>query len=161
MKLKLPYSVLFFLFITAALPAQEKAPDSGIIIYSIFDVNETDEIVKLDALAGKYQGKKVRFVAVSDKVNSNAKKVIGEHSNHYEQLPQPLNHEVFNKFQTSMMKVFPMHVIVDQEGALVFKKKGRSKGIEEKLDRKIERLLKKYAGDSSSESVLAEVVTDH
>jgi hypothetical protein len=98
----------------------------------------------------------VHFVAITDKVNSNAKKVIDSHTLHYTQLPQKLNHQVFNTYQTSMMKIFPIHIIVDGDGGVVYKKKGRSNSIDEKLDKKIDKLLKKYPDYARDETLLTE-----
>ena len=40
-----------------------------------------------------------------------------------------------------MFKVFPIHVIIDQEGKVSYKRKGTVKNIENKISKKIDALL--------------------
>ena len=116
----------------------------GFVVYSIFDVNDREEMKKMDALAQKYKLDQIQFVAVKDKVNHKAKKIVEENSKYYLHLSQKANHKVFNPYQTEMMKIFPIHVVVDSNGHVVFKKKGQSKGIDIKLEKRIEKILKSY-----------------
>jgi len=46
-----------------------------------------------------------------------------------------------------MFKTFPMHIILDQNGEVSFKKKNNMNNIELKLARKIDQLLKHYSSD--------------
>ena len=112
-----------------------------IIVISIFDPDNSSELIKMIELARKYKNSNVSFISVSDNLNGNLDKSLKEQILHYQHLSKDENERVFNKYQTGMFKVFPMHIILNKEGEVTYKKKGKIKNIEVKLGKRIDRLL--------------------
>ncbi|MFD1315096.1 TlpA family protein disulfide reductase [Namhaeicola litoreus] len=164
MKAFIPFAI-FSIFCHVGIFAQQdqqlqrlenNPPSDRLIVYSIFDVDHPEEIKKMDALAQKYNHEKIQFVAITDKVNREAKNLIEKNSDYYFHLSNNANHQVFNSYQKGIMKVFPIHVVVDLNGDIVYKKKGRSKAIDQKLEKRIEKLLKRYPQNIDDIAVASE-----
>jgi histone acetyltransferase (RNA polymerase elongator complex component) len=116
--------------------------EKKIVVISIFNDNNPEEIKKLDKLAEKYKNSNVSFVSVTDNLNDDEYNFLKNQILHYQHLSKNENKRIFNKYQTGMYKVFPIHVILNKEGEVTFKKKGTVNNIEEKLAKRINRLLK-------------------
>jgi len=112
-----------------------------IVVISIFNPDNSSELKKMDELAQKYKNSNVSFISVSDNFNGNLDKSLKKQILHYQHLSTDENERVFNKYQTGMFKVFPMHIILNKKGELTYKKKGEIKNIERKLEKRINRLL--------------------
>lgn len=115
--------------------------EGKIKIFSIFDVEDTVEIKKLDKLAEKYNN--VVFIAVTDEINDSIINSLKALLLNYQFLLKEENDRVFNIYQTRMFKVFPIHVLINTNGAVKYVKKGKTNKIEEKLAKRIDRFLKR------------------
>ena len=115
-----------------------------IVVISIFNPDNSSELKKMDELAQKYKNSNVSFISVSDNFNGNLDKSLKKQILHYQHLSTDENERVFNKYQTGMYKVFPMHIILNKEGEVTYKKKGKRKNIEGKMAKRIDRLLDAY-----------------
>ncbi len=111
------------------------------MIISIFDYKNLDEIKKLDKLAEKYTDRNVTFISVIDNLNDDMVNSIKKQVLYYQHLSKVENKRVFNTYQTGMYKVFPMHVVLNKKGEVTYKKKGAVNNIEDKLAKRINRLL--------------------
>ena len=112
-----------------------------IIIISIINPENHKEIVKLDELASKYQSSGVRFIAITDEVNDSIVNALKYELIHYQYLSSEENERVFNNYQTGNFKVFPMQIITNSIGEIDYLKKGATKNIEQKLAKRIDKLL--------------------
>lgn len=112
-----------------------------IIVISIFDPDNSNELKIMNELARKYKNSNISFISVSDNLSGNLDKSLKKQILHYQHLSKDENERVFNKYQTGMYKVFPMHIILNKEGEVTYKKKGKIKNIEGKLAKRIDRLL--------------------
>ena len=115
-----------------------------IVVISIFDPDNSNELKKMNELARIYKNSNISFISVSDNLNSNLDKSLKKQILHYQHLSKDENERVFNKYQTGMYKVFPMHIILNKEGEVTYKKKGKRKNIEGKMAKRIDRLLDAY-----------------
>jgi len=118
-----------------------------LIVISIVDYEDDKELVKLDKLAAKYQSSSVRFIAITDEVNDSIVNALKYQLMHYQYLSSEENEKVFNKYQTGNFKVFPMQIITNGSGQIHYIKKGHSKNIEEKLARRINKLVLRMPDD--------------
>jgi len=125
--------------------------NSNIKIISILSDDNADELKKLDDFASKYKDYNVSFIAVTDKLSDRLSKAIKKEIRYYKHLSKNENLKVFNTYQTGMYKVFPIHIILDKEGKIIYKKKGASNNIENKLAKRIDRLLDIYGKESKLE----------
>ena len=114
---------------------------NDIIIISIIDPENHKEIAKLDELASRYQSNNVRFIAITDEVNDSIVNSLKYELIHYQYLSSEENERVFNKYQTGNFKVFPMQIITNPRGEIDYVKKGATKNIEQKLAKRIDKLL--------------------
>ena len=117
-----------------------------IIIVSIINPENHKEIVKLDELASRYQSSGVRFIAITDEVNDSIINSLKYELIHYQYLSSEENERVFNNYQTGNFKVFPMQIITNSRGEIDYIKKGATKNIEQKLAKRIDKLLMKTSG---------------
>lgn len=100
------------------------------------------DVQKLNALVEKYKNKQVRFLAIQDYetlVNNNIKYGIAFKYQHYTGIHA---NKIFDRFQTGMYKVYPIHIIINQKGKVVFNKHKYSKNIDKKISKKLNALLK-------------------
>ena len=117
---------------------------NNIQVISILNPDNSDNWERIDHFAGKYQHKNVSFIAVTDKFNNSLNSSIKDKYNYYQHLSAIENDEIFNTHQTGMYKVFPIYIIIDREGEIIYKKKGATNNIESKLAKRIDKLLKIY-----------------
>ena len=110
-------------------------------VISIINPENSKELVKLDELAQKYQSDKVGFIAITDEVNDSIVNSLKYQLIHYQYLASEQNEMVFNHYQTGTFKIFPMQIITDSNGEILYLKKGAVKNIEDKLVKKIDKLL--------------------
>jgi hypothetical protein len=115
--------------------------NSNIKIISILNSDHAVELKKLDHFAAKYKNSNVSFIAVTDKLSDSLSNAIKREIRYYRHLSKNENLKVFNTYQTGMYKVFPIHIILDKEGKIIYKKKGSSNNIEVKLAKRIDKLL--------------------
>ena len=127
------------------------ASNSNIKIISILNSDHVEKLKKLDHFAAKYKNKNVSFIAVTDKLSDSLSNAIKKEIQYYRQLSKNENLKVFNTYQTGMYKVFPIHIILDKEGKIIYKKKGNSNNIEDKLAKRIDKLLDIYGKESNTE----------
>jgi hypothetical protein len=114
---------------------------NDIIIISIINPENHKEIAKLDELASRYQSSGVRFIAITDEVNDSIVNSLKYELIHYQYLSSEENERVFNNYQTGNYKVFPMQIITNHRGEIDYVKKGDTKNIEQKLAKRIDKLL--------------------
>lgn len=113
-----------------------------IVIISILNLIDIDKIQKLNDLAKKYKNKNVIFIIVTDD-NLNNSKTNSSKNQHLRFLSKDENNKVFNTYQTGVYKVFPIYIILNKYGKMIYKKKGIINNIEKKLAKRINRLLDK------------------
>lgn len=118
---------------------------NDIIIISIINPENHQEIAKLDELASRYKSSGLRFIAITDEVNDSIVNSLKYELIHYQYLSSEENERVFNNYQTGNFKVFPMQIIINSEGEIEYMKKGATKNIEEKLAKRIDKLLMQTA----------------
>jgi len=115
---------------------------NSIQVISIIDNMNLNEIIKMDQRAAQYKGKNVKFIAVTDTNKEQLNKYFKTELSNYIQLTKENNKLIFNTYQTGMYKIFPIHVIINNEGKIIYLKKGNSNNIENKLVKRIDKLLK-------------------
>ncbi len=115
--------------------------EGKITIFSIFDVANSVEIKKLDKLAEKYNN--AVFIAVTDEINDSITNSLKTQLLHYRFLSRKENDRIFNTYQTSRFKIFPIQVLINTNGVVKYVKKGKTNKIEKKLAKRIDKLLKK------------------
>jgi hypothetical protein len=113
-----------------------------IIVVSIINPNNREEISNLDELAKKYQSSNVAFIAVmGDEANDSVVNSLKYQLTHYQYLSEKENERVFNKYQTGVFKIFPLQIVTNQKDEIHYIKKGRTKNIEGKLSKRLDKLL--------------------
>lgn len=117
------------------------APANKIIVLNIWNTKFPDEIVKLNELKEKYKDDDVVFLAITDEDRNEVDEFLITHPFNYDQLAGNEGEKIFNLFQTGMYKVYPINIIIDQNGKIVLKRKGFVKNIETKLVKKIDLLI--------------------
>lgn len=115
--------------------------EENIIVISIFNIKDPVEIKVLDKLAENYYNDNVTFIAITDKLSDSIVNLVKSKTSHYHHLAKEENNRVFNIYQTGTYKVFPMQIILNKEGKVVYKKKGKTNHIDEKLAKRINKLL--------------------
>ena len=125
---------------------------NSIIVINIWNTEKPDEIHKLNKLAEKYRNEEILFLAVTDEGKEKVAMFLQEIDFQYEQLSGTEGEKVFNQFQKGMYKEFPIHVIIDQEGEISYKKKNSIKRIEQKMTKKIDALLENSVHNSLGKS---------
>lgn len=113
----------------------------SVTVISIFDLENQTEIKELDLLAAKYESNNVSFIGVTDQINTKLVNDLYSNLLHYKYLSKKENKKVFNYYQTGMYKTFPIHIIINKTGEVVYKKKGTTNNIDQKLAKRIDRLL--------------------
>lgn len=116
--------------------------NNAIKVISILDTNDPAALKKMDAFAEKYKDQNIAFIAITDKSYENIAAAYKYEISNYQYLSDNDNKKVFNTYQTGMYKVFPIHIILNKEGEVIFKKKGIVSNIEDKLARRIDKQLK-------------------
>ncbi|HHC80462.1 MAG TPA: hypothetical protein ENK46_11310 [Flavobacteriia bacterium] len=121
-----------------------------IIVINIWDPNKPQEIEILNQLVEKYKGKKVQFIAITDRISTE----IATSSSvfKYQHLAGEEAEKLFNKYQTGMFKTYPIHIILDKERRVVFKKQRITKNIDKKIAKKLDALLSKMQNGSNAEA---------
>ncbi len=113
-----------------------------IIVISIFNPNNREEISNLDELAKKYQSSNVAFIAITDdEANDSVVNSLKYQLTHYQYLSEKENERVFNKYETGVFKIYPLQIITNQKDEIHYIKKGRTKNIEDKLSKRLDKLL--------------------
>jgi len=113
----------------------------NLTVISIFDLENMNEIKELDRLAEKYKNSNVTFIGVTDEISNRLDNTVYNSLLYYRHLSKEENKRIFNKYQTSMYKSFPIHIIINKTGEVVYKKKGTTNNIDQKLAKRIDRLL--------------------
>jgi hypothetical protein len=155
MKIHITYRILLLVFLlqVGKLYAQDSnslvlvdnqilSTDKQIIVINIWNSKYPSEFDKLNSLKKKYEKENIIFLSITDEEDNDVSVFLKNHPFHYEQIANAEREKIFNKFQTGMFKVFPMHIIIDQNGEVSFKKKNYIKNIDLKLARKIDQLLR-------------------
>jgi len=115
----------------------------NIVVISIVNTQNSPELEKLNSLAKKYESTTISFIAVTDEIiKVEETKLLRSKLTAYKFLSKKENDFIFNTYQTGMYKVFPIQVVLNSHGYVSFKKKGKTKNIEEKLSKKINTLIK-------------------
>ncbi len=112
-----------------------------IIVLSIINPDNSEEISNLDELAKKYQSSNVAFIAITDEANDSVVNSLKYQLTHYQYLSEKENERVFNKYQTGVFKIFPLQIITNQKDEVYYIKKGSTKNIEGKLAKRLDKLL--------------------
>ena len=126
---------------TSVLSEHIIAPTNKIIVLNIWNTKFPDEIVRLNELKEKYKDDDVVFLAITDEDKNKVDEFLETHPFSYDQLIGSEGEKIFNLFQTGMYKVYPIHIIIDRNGKVSFKRKSVVKNIETKLAKKIDLLL--------------------
>lgn len=113
----------------------------NIVVINIWSPDHLYEINALNKLVEKYKDSKVIFLAITDEAYESTILFLENELFSYQYLAGDEAKKIFDKYQTSMFKTFPIHIIIDQEGKIVFKKKGTRRNIEKNLEKRINRLL--------------------
>ena len=126
----------------AAVATESLALDAfrnDIVVISIWNPDDPQEIEALNVLVKKYKGKNVRFLAITDgsSTTNYTDNLLYYHLTGVEA------EKIFNTYQKSMFKNYPIHIILNQERKVVFKKQRIVKNIEKKIAKKLETLLDK------------------
>jgi len=112
-----------------------------IIVVSIINPDNSEEISNLDELAKKYQSTNVAFIAITDEANDSVVNSLKYQLTHYQYLSEKENERVFNKYQTGVFKIFPLQIITNQKDEVHYIKKGSTKNIEGKISKRLDKLL--------------------
>ena len=160
MKIHITYRILLLVFLlqVGSLFAQDSnslslvenqilPTDRPIIVINIWSSKYQNEFGKLNALKKKYKKENIVFLSITDEEDNDEKGLFKNHPFQNDQISSDDREKIFNKFQTGMFKVYPMHIIIDQNGAVSFKKKNNIKNIDLKLARKIDQLLRNQPVD--------------
>lgn len=126
---------------TSVLSEHIIAPANKIIVLNIWNTKFPDEIIRLNELKEKYKDDDVVFLAITDEDKNKVDEFLETHPYSYDHLIGLEGEKIFNLFQTGMYKVYPIHIIIDQNGKVSFKRKSVVKNIEIKLAKKIDLLL--------------------
>jgi len=125
--------------------------NDNIKVISILNPDNSDNWKRIDQFAKKYQHKNISFIAVTDQLNDSLSNSIkGEY---YQHLSAIENKKVFNTHQTGMYKVFPIYIIINKDGKIIYKKKGTTNNIEGKLAKRIDKLLETNGKDIETQKV--------
>jgi hypothetical protein len=121
-----------------------------IIVVSIINPNNREEISNLDELAKKYQSSNVVFIAITDdEANDSVVNSLKYQLTHYQYLSEKENERVFNKYQTGVFKIFPLQIVTNKKDEIYYIKKGSTKNIEGKLSKRLDKLLLAKAKQST------------
>jgi hypothetical protein len=115
--------------------------ENTIKVISILNTDNLAEWEKLDRLAAKYKNKKISFIVVTDHSKTPVKNKFLK----YQYLLKSDNKEIFNTYQTGIYKIFPIYIVLDKEGKIIYKKKGITNNIEGKISKRIDKLIEMYA----------------
>ncbi len=122
--------------------------ENNIKVISILDTDNSVALKRLDQFAAKYEEKNVTFIAITDGLNDSISNAIKNEFVHYQHLPENENKKIFNTYQTGKYKIFPIHIILNKEGKIIYKKKGSVNNIEEKLSKRIDKSLNLYGKEA-------------
>lgn len=122
-------------------------------IISIIDETSMTELKQLDQFASKYRNKNITFIAVTDNLNDSLHISCKDKLQYYQYLSENDNRKILNTYQTGMYKVFPIHVILNKEGKIIYKKKGSTENIRGKLAKRIDKLLNSYPKNSLTQEI--------
>jgi len=117
------------------------APSNKITVLNIWNTKFPDEIKILNTLVEKYKNENVVFVAITDEDEDIVELFLKTQPFNYQHLNGVEGEKIFNSFQTGVYKVYPMHIIIDQEGKISYKRKNAVKNIDAKLVKRIDLLL--------------------
>ena len=115
--------------------------DDAIIVISILDLEDSKEIERLDKLAEKYVNKKVVFFVITDENNQYENSYFKRSHLNLNELAKLDNDVIFNRYQTGIFKVFPIHIVLNPDGKIIYKRKGTVKNVEKKLEKRIDAIL--------------------
>ncbi len=117
------------------------APSNKIIVLNIWNTKYPDEIEVLNTLVEKYKNDNVVFIAITDENEDIVELFLENHIFNYQHLNGAEGEKIYNNFQTGVYKVYPQHIILDQNGKINYKRKNVVKNIEAKLVKRIDQLL--------------------
>lgn len=117
------------------------APSNKIIVLNIWNTKFPEEIKTLNTLVEKYKNENVIFVAITDEDKDIVELFLKMNPFNYQHLNGVEGEKIYNHFQTGVYKVYPMHIIIDENGKIVYKRKNTAKNIETKLVKRIDLLL--------------------
>lgn len=117
------------------------SPSDKIVVLNIWNTKFPDEIKVLNNLVEKYKNDNVVFVAITDEDEEIVELFLKTHVFNYQHLNGLEGEKIYNNFQTGVYKVYPQHIIIDQNGKVSYKRKNPVKNIEAKLVKKIDLLL--------------------
>ena len=120
------------------------APSNKIIVLNIWNTKYPDEIEVLNSLVEKYKNDNVVFVAITDEDKDIVELFLENNIFNYQHLNGADGEKIYNNFQTGVYKVYPQHIILDQNGKISYKRKKAVKNIESKLVKRIDLLLANY-----------------
>jgi peroxiredoxin len=95
------------------------------------------EIPSLNKLVENYQGKEIEFIAIALTEKEKLESFLKKNPFSYHIIPN--GEELVRKFG---VKLFPTHIIIDQEGNIAYTSSGGSPNIHENLKPMIDRLLR-------------------
>lgn len=127
--------------------------NNKIKVISILNPDNSDNWKRIDQFAEIYQYKNVSFIAITDKLNDSLSSSIKGEYNYYQHLSAIENKKVFNTHQTGMYKVFPIYIIINKDGKIIYKKKGATNNIEGKLAKRIDKLLVMYGKEIKTQEL--------
>ena len=113
----------------------------NVVVINIWNPSSPDSKKVPREIVDRYKNEKVVFLAITDNPYKSTITFLENNTISYKTMKGDEAERIFNAYQTSMFKVFPIHVIIDQEGKLNYKKKGTVKNIENKITKKIDALL--------------------
>lgn len=111
----------------------------NIIVISILNLKNPNEITALRNLSEKFM--EVTFIAVIDGLSDTEISQLKEQLKYHVFLSKDENDKIFNTYETGKFKTFPIHILIDTNGTIKYKKKKEINIIEYKLSNRIEKLI--------------------
>ncbi len=96
------------------------------------------EMPELNKLVEKYRGKDVVFLGLTYHVKANIKRFLQNFEFNYHLIP-----EAQIEIHNNHVKVYPTHIVIDQDGYIVLREEGLNYDTVDILDKTIEALLRK------------------
>ena len=113
----------------------------NVVVINIYNPSYPNSKKIPGEIVARYKNDKVVFLTITDNPYKSSIAFSENNAINYQTMKGDEAERIFNTYQTSMFKVFPIHVIIDQEGKVSYKRKGTVKNIENKITKKIDALL--------------------
>ena len=113
----------------------------NVVVINIYNPSYPNSNKIPHEIVARYKNEKVVFLTITDNPYKSSIAFSENNAINYQTMKGDEAERIFNTYQTSMFKVFPIHVIIDQEGKVSYKRKGTVKNIENKISKKIDGLL--------------------